>query len=64
MVTINGSPVEAAGQSLLAYLKRAGFEAEHIAVERNGEIVPRANLENVVLQENDVVEVVQFVGGG
>jgi thiamine biosynthesis protein ThiS len=35
-----------------------------VAVERNEEIVPRAQHENTELAEGDRVEVVHFVGGG
>ena len=35
-----------------------------IAVERNGEIVPKRLYGETVLQDNDVIEVVSFVGGG
>ncbi|MHB8390612.1 MAG: sulfur carrier protein ThiS [Acidobacteriaceae bacterium] len=33
-------------------------------MERNGEIVPRVNWDQVSLQHGDRLEVVQFVGGG
>ena len=64
MVKINGAPVDAAGQTLAAYLAEAGYDLQRIAVERNGEIVPRAQYGGTVLQEGDTVEVVRFVGGG
>jgi sulfur carrier protein len=35
-----------------------------VAVERNGEIVPRANHAITALCEADVIEIVHFVGGG
>ncbi len=37
---------------------------KRIAVERNLEIVPKAKYAEVVLETGDVVEVVNFVGGG
>jgi thiazole synthase len=33
-------------------------------VERNGEMVPRSTLAEVVLADGDVLEIVHFVGGG
>ena len=53
-----------AGINLLEYLKDAGYQLEKIVVERNLEIIPRDQLENVVIQENDSIEVLSFVGGG
>jgi sulfur carrier protein len=35
-----------------------------VAVERNEQIVPRAEHASTCLQEGDRVEIVQFVGGG
>ena len=35
-----------------------------VAVERNGEVVPRAAHLTTSLAEGDVVEIVHFVGGG
>jgi sulfur carrier protein len=40
------------------------MKADRIAIERNGDIVPRSTWQNVSLQNGDKLEVVQFVGGG
>ena len=40
------------------------LKADRVAVERNGDIVPRATWAEVRLEEGDKLEVVQFVGGG
>lgn len=64
-LTLNGEPRRApAGSSIAAFLQQLGFNPAKLAVERNGEIVPRATLAEVVLGEGDVLEVVHFVGGG
>ena len=64
MVTINGSPTPAGGESLLVYLTQAGYDPAKVAVERNGDIVPRARYGQTILADGDAVEIVQFVGGG
>ncbi|MCI9487260.1 MAG: sulfur carrier protein ThiS [Lachnospiraceae bacterium] len=64
MVKVNGEDLEFAGKTVAEYLKAADYDRERIAVERNGEIVPRAQYEETVLLEGDCVEVVSFVGGG
>lgn len=46
--------------ALLALLDLGG----PVAVERNGDVVPRAEHPTTVLAEGDKVEVVHFVGGG
>ena len=63
-VKINGEDVAAAGMTVAEYLASAQFDTRRIAVERNGEIVPKAKYAEVVLEAGDVVEVVNFVGGG
>ena len=64
MVKINGEEKTLAGQNLLAYLQEAGFEPERVVVERNFEIVPKEQLAQVIIQDEDVIEVLRFVGGG
>lgn len=64
MVTINGQSVDAAGKTVAEYLAEAGYNTVRIAVERNEEIVPKAKYAETVLADGDVVEVVNFVGGG
>lgn len=64
MVTVNGTPQEGAGQTLAQLLAAAGYETGRIAVERNGEIVPKAQYGHTVLEEGDTLEIVRFVGGG
>ena len=64
MVKINGQLIDAAGKTLIEYLDTTTYNPQRIAVERNGEIVPKAQYSNTILQDNDVIEVVSFVGGG
>ena len=64
MVKINGKEYEVGGMTLLEYLKMKRYDPTIIAVERNEEIVPKAKYETTILEENDVIEIVRFVGGG
>ena len=64
MVTINGEQRDIAGQNLYQYLKTAGFEIDRIVVEVNLAIIARDQLEKTTISENDVIEVLNFVGGG
>ena len=62
---VNGEEHEApAGSRLLAVLEELGVDVRRIAVERNREVVPRAEHGAVVVEEGDRFEIVQFVGGG
>ena len=64
MVKINGEYLDIAGKTVAEYVHDAGYDTQRIAVERNGNILPRAQFSETVLTENDSVEVVSFVGGG
>ena len=64
MVRINGADADVAGKSLLDYLTASSYDPRRVAVERNGEIVPKARYGETVLADGDTVEVVSFVGGG
>ena len=64
MVKINGMPCDVAGKTLTEYLATTNFNPARIAVEKNGDIVPKTQYETTVLEDGDTVEVVSFVGGG
>ncbi|MBQ3113202.1 MAG: sulfur carrier protein ThiS [Phascolarctobacterium sp.] len=50
--------------SLLEFLQRNDYAPEKIAVELNGEIIPRSRYAFVILTDADKLEIVSFVGGG
>ena len=64
MLRINGEEKAFAGERLLDVLLKEGYEPARIVVERNLEIVPKDQLQHVVLRDEDVIEVLRFVGGG
>ena len=51
-------------QSLFDFLEANQYDIRLIAVERNGEIVPKATYKEVMLDDEDTLEIVNFVGGG
>ncbi len=50
--------------TLDAYLSEKNFEAERVAVELNGNVVPRSEFCKTTLNNDDILEIVHFVGGG
>lgn len=65
MLKVNGKDRKLmAGMTVADLLEEMSQPAERAAVERNGEIVPKRYFSEVRLEENDVIEVVSFVGGG
>lgn len=50
--------------SLFDFLEDQALDINTVAVERNGEIVPRSTYKEVILSDEDTLEIVRFVGGG
>jgi sulfur carrier protein len=64
-ITVNGQPETLpTGSSVLALLDQRGLTGMRLAVERNGQIVPRARYADTPLVEGDALEIVSAVGGG
>ena len=64
-IELNGQPIEAAaGVTLSALLAAEGLAERRVAVEVNGEIVPRSLHASHALDEGDRVEIVHALGGG
>jgi len=64
-VILNGQPETlAANLTVFALLEARGLVGKRLAVERNGEIVPKARHAEVKLADGDKLEIVVAVGGG
>ena len=64
-IYLNGEPKSLAQAiSIAQLLEDLGFLGKRIAVERNGDIVPKSSHADVMLCEGDRLEVVVAVGGG
>lgn len=63
---VNGAKVTLNDNNLTiaAFLKQGGFAIDRVAVEVNGEIIPKNTHDTVILKEGDNVEIVSFIGGG
>ena len=64
-VTINGEPRDIpAALTLAGLVEHLGLTDGPVAIERNREVVPRAEHGRVLVEPDDVLEIVHFVGGG
>ncbi|HVL57872.1 MAG TPA: sulfur carrier protein ThiS [Burkholderiaceae bacterium] len=64
-IRVNGeSHRVAAGASVADLLARLQLTGKRVAVERNGEIVPRSRHQATPLAPGDRIEIVVAVGGG
>ncbi len=65
-IKVNGEP-HACGSpapSVSDLVRELSLERKRIAIERNGEIVPRSKHSETILVDGDKIEVVAAVGGG
>ncbi|MFZ0212784.1 MAG: sulfur carrier protein ThiS [Candidatus Acidiferrales bacterium] len=64
-ITINGEAHEIPeGLNVAALLERLGIVAGRVAIERNRDILPRAQWQETSVRSGDSYEIVHFVGGG
>ena len=62
---INGEPKQVpALMTVAALLEARGLTGMRVAVERNGEIVPKSQHTGTLLASGDQIEIVVAVGGG
>ena len=65
MIKVNGK--EMAFEENLTFndfLVREGYNIKRVALELNGEILPKSEFINTQIKDGDQVEIVCFVGGG
>ena len=64
-IQLNGDPYEInVSMSLNELLNKLKIEKNKVAIEVNGEIVQKDKYTNLILNKNDKVEIVHFIGGG
>ena len=62
---LNGEPrVLPDSATLAALIDELGLQGKRVAVERNGEIVPRSRYAQTLLAAGDRIEIVHAIGGG
>lgn len=45
-------------------LERLGYQITRVALELNGNMIPRTRLSETTVKAGDILEIVSFVGGG
>ncbi|MFN4290021.1 MAG: sulfur carrier protein ThiS [Permianibacter sp.] len=64
-IMLNGSPRELTTELTIAeLLQREQLGDKRVAVERNGDIVPRSRHASEIIQAGDRIEIVHAIGGG
>jgi sulfur carrier protein len=63
-LTVNGKSQDVPEScTVLGLLQHLGLDGP-VAVERNAQVVPRAEHPVTILEQGDIIEIVHFVGGG
>tara|TARA_B110000438_G_C15285015_1_gene424326 strand:- start:294 stop:512 length:219 start_codon:yes stop_codon:yes gene_type:complete len=64
-IQLNGNLYEINnGTNLNELLEKLKIQKNKVAIEVNGEIVEKSKYQNLILNKNDKVEIVHFIGGG
>lgn len=65
-ITLNGEKksFDLPGMTVSALVELLGYTGKRIAIERNGEIVPKSQHSTTSLADGDTLEIVVAVGGG
>lgn len=63
-VRVNGTDERLQECTIEALVERKGLVATSLVVECNGRIVKQADWSQVMLEQGDVLELLNFVGGG
>ena len=64
-LTVNGTPrTFPQNTSVAGLLEQMNLTGKRVAIERNGEIVPRSQFGEIQLATGDQLEIVVAVGGG
>ena len=64
-IQLNGDPYEISnGTNLDELLNKLKIKKNKVAIEVNGEIVEKNKYPNLILNKDDKVEIVKFIGGG
>jgi sulfur carrier protein len=62
---VNGKSVQVEGAATVSQLlEQLGFAGKRVAVEKNGEIVPKSAHAATAISADDKIEIVVAVGGG
>ena len=65
MIIVNGKEINLTEDTTVAeYLEQNQYQVKRIAVELNGDILPKYSYSDTMLKHGDCLEVVTLVGGG
>ncbi|OVZ65202.1 thiamine biosynthesis protein ThiS [Pigmentiphaga sp. NML030171] len=63
-IVLNGESRTIEASSVADLIQALGYAGKRVAIERNGEIVPRSAHQHTLIADGDRLEIVVAVGGG
>jgi thiamine biosynthesis protein ThiS len=64
-IQLNGKKINISSKlTVFDVLKKYKINEKKVAIELNGEILPKNNLKKRMIKNLDKIEIVQFIGGG
>jgi thiamine biosynthesis protein ThiS len=63
-ITLNGKNLEVQSQTLAELVLELGFAPESLVVEKNRELIKKERWVETRLHDGDILELLNFVGGG
>ncbi|MFT4967432.1 MAG: thiamine biosynthesis protein ThiS [Candidatus Deianiraeaceae bacterium] len=63
-IKLNGKDIKTNSKTLGSLIQEYNLSLNKIAIEYNGEVIPKSQLDNYIIQSNSSVEIITFVGGG
>lgn len=63
-ITLNGAAVVTDSADLSALVNSRGLEPSSLVIEHNGRVVSQDDWPGAPVREGDVIELLNFVGGG
>ena len=65
LIKVNGKEIKyTSGMTVQDLVTSLSYSASRIAVERLGEIIPKKNYADTLINDGDKIEIVCFMGGG
>ncbi len=65
VIALNGEKFETeTGANVSVLLQDLAINITNVAIELNGEILPKSQYEKTTLNPGDKIEIINFVGGG
>ncbi|HSP84951.1 MAG TPA: sulfur carrier protein ThiS [Psychrobacter sp.] len=63
-ISVNGKKLQTTHQTVQLVINELGLSQGRYAVEVDGELIPKSELDKLLITEGMAIEVVQAVGGG